>query len=250
MMFKKKGECGMVQAIKRQFQVQWKDWAWLNVVIFGCGIVGCVLFYIIANTGDERITDWFAMGTVLAGLFSIIFLMVLSVVQMPLHFNIQIAMGSTRKQFMVSWLAVGVAEAVVAVLLVMGICFCENKVCAVLYAGLPNEINFLPYLLKYGVLVAAAAMILGTFAGALIMRFGRVAFWILWALWMFICLGLPGMEEAALSVPDSFYGKIGTVLMQFVRGISANTWVALAVAGSLAALAGIYGILHKQAVAG
>lgn len=238
----------IVQAIKRQFRVQWQDWLWMNLIILVSSIAGMVLFQVIVRIAGDELEEWFAMGTVIGGMCALMFLLIMSMVQISIHFNAQISMGSTRKQFIISWLVVGITEAVAAVLLVTGICFCENKLFGVIYSGIPNEINFLPYLLKYGVLAAMAATILGNFCGTLVMRFGKVAFWILWALWMFGCLGLPRITEAIEEAPNSFYGKVGSGIGHFLQGIPVSMWVILVLGICGAALAVTYGILRKQPV--
>lgn len=240
----------MVQAIKKQFQVQWKDWLWFDLIVLACGVTGMLVFRIIAMAVGEELEEMFALGTVIAGICAVIFFWVLPMVQMPICFNMQIAMGSTRKQFILSWLVVVITEALVAFAVVTGICYGENILFEVLYSGIPSEINFLPYLLRYGVPAAVVLPILGSFCGVLIMRFGRTAFWVLWALWMFLWLGLPNLSEAVKEAPNSLYGRIGRWLGGFFLAIPVGIWMFLVIAATVAASIGIYGMLRKQQVTG
>lgn len=88
-----------------------------------------------------------------------------------------------------------------------------------MYPELTCEVDFLPYLLKWGIPVIAALCILGIFCSILIMHFGKKAFWVLWVIWMFACVGLPQISEAAEEAPNSLLGRIGIGAAKLFMGI-------------------------------
>ena len=237
----------MLLAIKKQFQVQWKDWAEIDGIIWGAGLIGILIFQVILRL-DPGSGEWFALGTLIGGIAAVIFIVVVSTVQISICFNLQVSMGSTRKQFLISWFAVLAVESVAAVLLLTALCLCENRLYSMWYPNMKNEVDFLPYLIKYGILAAVAVTALGSCCGALVMRFGKKAFWTLWIIWMVLWIGFPRIISAAEDAPGSFYGKIGSAVSRMFGAVPASLWVALIIGASLAGIALTCGLLRKQPV--
>ena len=133
-------------------------------------------------------------------------------------------------------------------IVLIGLNALENTLLRTVYAGLTEEINFLPYLIRWAVPAAAVLTVIGGFCGALLLRFGRKAFWIMWALWMFGCIGIPGISDAVIEKPESFYGQIGIAAGNILSQISVQTWGMILGAVSIGAMIGMWIIIRKQQV--
>lgn len=239
----------MLQAIKKQFQVQWKDWLATDGMIVGAGLIGVLLFQLLTRF-DTDTASGLALGTLTGGIAAAIFILVVSTAQIAVCFNLQIAMGSTRKQFLGSWFVVEMTEAVAAAMLLTLFCFCEERLYLMWYPEMEADPDILPYLIRFGIPAAVAVAALGNFCGALILRYGKKAFWALWAAWMVLWIGFPRIMDAAEKAPGSFYGKIGGAVSRFFRMVPSNMWVLLMLLAAAAGMILTWGILRKQQVTG
>ena len=70
----------MLQAIKKQFQVQWKDWLATDGMIVGAGLIGVLLFQLLTRL-DTDTASGFALGTLTGGIAAAIFILVVSTAQ-------------------------------------------------------------------------------------------------------------------------------------------------------------------------
>lgn len=236
----------MLAMIKKQFSIQWRDWILMLAFEAGAFLFGFILFSVIMRFSDE--STYFAMGTVMGAMMALIFSVVQSLSGMQIYFNVEISMGMTRKQFLVSYLMTCFCANILNMVLLVGLNALENTLLRTIYAGLTEEINFLPYLIRWAFPAAVLLAVYGGFCGTLLLRFGRKAFWIMWVLWMFGCLGIPKISDAVTENPESVYGKIGVFLGDVLRGISPNVWITAACVLGIGAFAGMWIILRKQEV--
>ena len=236
----------MAAVIKKQFSIQWRDWLLMLAFETGAFLFGFILFSVIMRFSDE--STYFAMGTILGAATALIYSMIQSLNAMHMYFNLEISMGVTRKQFYISYLLTCLCANIISMIWIVGLNALENALLRTIYAGLTEEINFLPYLIRWAVPVSAILAVFGGFCGALLLRFGRKAFWILWALWMFGCIGIPQISDAVIEKPDSFYGQFGAAVGNVLSSISVQVWIAAAVVLSAGALAGMWMIIRKQQV--
>lgn len=78
--------------------------------------------------------------------------------------------------------------------------------------AIKEEFDLTGVLLQLGIPVCFALPALGTFCGALLLRYKQKAFWALWVLWMLGVLGIPNLMDAADNAVQSAAGKLGLVL--------------------------------------
>lgn len=237
----------MFQAIKKQLQAQWKNCLEMEELILAAGVFGLILFVIITRVTGER-EEGIALGALLAGIAAIFAIFLYVAVQVSFSFALQVSMGFTRKQFLISWFAVEIGQGILAVILVVVFCLAENKLYPLLYPGIRMEVDFLPWILRYGLLAAAALPVLGSFCGVLVLRFGKRAFWALWVLWMGGWLGLPRILAASRDMPKSYLGKLGGALNQILVSVPIDGWVGLIFAAAVVAVILTWRILMRQQV--
>jgi len=69
-------------------------------------------------------------------------------------------------------------------------------------------------------------------------------FWILWAIWMFGCLGVPRIHSAMTANPDSFPAKIGFFFQNALNGDTVYMIILLAIVTVIAAIANV--IMYRK----
>lgn len=237
----------MIQAVKKQFQVQMADWIWMIVVIVGANIFGQVIHGIMIRT-DKTPETCFALGTVMSLMMVLIFLLITTFSQLTTYFNVEISMGCTRWHFFISYYIFCAIFGVASVFICMGLNLLENKILEILYPTLPNEIYFMPYLVKYGIVAAALIPMVSIFCGTLMMRYGRKVFWVIWAIYMFAVLGVPSILEHAEEAPNTLYGRIGTVVIGIFGKIPVSVWICLGGIVVVVSFVGSWMLLRKQQV--
>ena len=238
----------MLSAIKKQFKTQCRDWLGImTVLMLGAAVFGGILFAVIAAL-DHETDSYFAMGTVIAGIMAVMFTGIMMMASLSQLFNLEVSMGCTRKHFFISYYTLGFFVGLCGVVMLWLINMAENTMNRVMYPGMSEEISFLPYLLKWSIPVMTVILVLAGFCGALMMRFGKVAGWILWFLWMFGWLGLPRIQEAVEKAPDSLFGRIGSIAADMLRMVPLHTWVCIAVLVSILAFAETWVLLRRQQV--
>lgn len=237
----------MVKSIKKQFKILWDSLLWEVVFVLGSSLIGFLVMYVLLLYPDKETVSYFPLGTVLGCLVSAIYCFTMAV-GMQTYFNIEISMGCTRKEFFWSYFAVTVIGNIFCILFLMGICTVENTIYAAAYPNLRNEINIIPYLFKFGIPAAAGVSMIGVFCCALLMKFGRKAFWILWFLWMFSFLGLPRIADAVEEAPHSIFGQIGSVAAGIMRSVPGNIWFMVVAMLCLVSFALSFLFIRKQQV--
>lgn len=238
----------MMKTVKRQIVTQWQICAtcWMLVVIMG--VVGTVIMHCILAF-DSEAKKIVTMGGIMATIGLVIWVLI-ATIQFQFDFNMAVSMGTTRMRFIMSYFIVIFIGNLISVALAAIISKLEEiwflsqfpK-----YVGAENIYVF-PYIIKYGVPAALLLTLLGGFLGALMLKFGKKAGWVLWCLWMFLCLGMPRVFDAAKDSPKSIAGMFGNAILNFFRSITESGLIIGGIVLAAVCLYGTYGILKKQQV--
>ena len=111
-----------------------------------------------------------------------------------------------------------------------------------------EEFDLTGVLLQLGIPVCFGLPALGTFCGALLLRYKRKAFWALWVLWMLGVLGIPNLMAAADNAAQSTAGKVGRVFRSVAQLIFGREFPALAVVAAILLLTASWLLLRHQQV--
>lgn len=236
-----------MNALKKQMSILKKDLLYTPLFVFGVGLAGIILHYIIVRTDDTTVTC-FPMGTLLAMIMLMIVGLILAGMSVSTYFNVEISMGSTRRQFFWTYYFFYVLYYLLAVCILAIFNEIENYVLTVLYPAMEIEIKFTSYIWKYGILIAVAMPILSILFGMLILHFGTKAFWVLWALWMFGCIGIPRIIDAVEEAPQSLFGRIGTWVGNLIFHIPSSVWIGVALIGYIVCMISSWKLMKKQQV--
>lgn len=220
-----------------------------GLVMLGMYVFGTILHDIIMVAGDEM-TSVFYMGSMMAmtGLFMMMFFF--AGIHMVTVFNYAVAMGQSRKRFVPAYMMATFLTLFVLGVLLKLLHVLEGARLGLMFPGLIREditgpVTQWKYLLAF-VLVGTAISVL---LGATIIKFGKAAFWVWWALLMLVCIGGPRLfHYLGEYYPD---GEMMKLVMKAIELVTAHAQlvVTVSVIGvTVILLGGSYLLLRKQQV--
>ena len=237
----------MIQSIKKQIKLSLGDWAIGLGLTAGFMVFGMIFSRVMLVAGEIELADatlfTVFFGALGAGLFSVGYMGF----SLLMNFKLQVGMGCTRKDFIVSYYITGAAGSLVLILFVALVAVVLRMVYAGAY-GAENTPDMAPPILKWGIPIAIALPAVSSMCGALVLRFGKIAAWIIWGIWMIGCLGLPNLAEYISEMPDSAAGRAGTGIMSMLRSFSGGTWTILILLAGVVGFAVEAGLLLRQEV--
>ena len=237
----------MWSAIQKQFRVQWGEGAACSVILIAAGLFGTALMCTVLSVSGENET-YFEIGTLIAGIVFAMWSLVGTGLNFYSSFQIEVGMGSTRKHFFVSFYLCGLVQSLINVLLLGLVYLLEHNLYRILYPGMASEVEMGPGTAGVGIFLAIVLPMVGVGAAALMMRFGKIAFWIMWAIWMAGFLLVPRLLGAAEDHPESVYGILGKGIMGLTGIFSLPVWLGIIFAASVLLFLGSYRIIRRQQV--
>jgi hypothetical protein len=157
------------------------------VAAFGGYVFGIIVMMIIrANTVEkECVTLGMLIGMIIL-VFMHFFGITFSFVG---EFNMALSMGATRKSFVGSYALFNMVELAGLELLLFVLGKIELALISVIYPQCEIILDVTQYFQwKYLLAVIVGMTVVELFLGAVILRFGMKAFWVVWAIWMFLTL--------------------------------------------------------------
>lgn len=216
--------------------------------IGGLFVFGTILHEIIAAM-DDHITEVFCMGSTMS-LFGMFVAMLFGVVMHMVYvFNYAISMGRTRKRFLPAYTASVFFTALVleAVLVLMH--FAERLRLGLMYPDLRID-DPAANVLHWNILLAAALFLtaLGVCSASLVIRFGKIALWLIWMGWTAVCVALPHVIEMLFAHMDNAVVKVVFRVAGWFFGLGGAAVPALAFCLGAVLLGVSFLLLRRQQV--
>ena len=210
--------------------------------VAGGYLVGLIIVFIVMNATKEN--SYAMVGTRLAvTVFALMHLFGISFSFMG-DFNMAVSMGVTRKSFVAGYALFNLLE--IAVLEVEIILFgmFEKFMLKTAFpqASMENDLTALftwKYLLGAMVVFTVLEMLLG----AVILRYGVKAFWVLWAIWMIVCLVPMNIEKN-----EKLSGELAKLGLFLGGTLTPQGMVVLVIVLTIVVAAITWNILRKQRV--
>ena len=234
----------MLQAVKRQLSVRKDDWllgSFIAVIAYLAGGILLAVLMFLNKSADFYIN----LGSILAMAVGGIYFLLTVVGSTISYFNLEISFGSTRKEFLVSHYIACFLHGISYVAMIFVLALLEQTLARSVLTDKALVIDILPWIPKAGGLIVTGIIVLSTLAAALITRFGRLAGWSLWGVWMVFFIGFPRLMDAA---PNSVFGRIGRWFLWLAGQLPWYGWLALGGGAALLCLLGTVWILKKQQV--
>ena len=157
------------------------------VAAFGGYVFGIIVMMIIrANTVEKECVT---LG-MLIGMIILVFIHFFGIIfSFVGEFNMALSMGATRKSFVGSYALFNMVELAGLELLLFVLGKIELALISVIYPQCEIILDVTQYFQwKYLLAVIVGMTVVELFLGAVILRFGMKAFWVVWAIWMFLTL--------------------------------------------------------------
>lgn len=237
----------------KMIKMRWDELVlYLGVGLFGAVFGEIILALLAYMESEDPIKRVFRLGTIFAIVAMLFTQLLFGIFGLGQWFNYQVAFGVTRKKFICCDVLVSLIWSLATVLFAGVLYVAEGGLLKVFFAAYPEN-NILESLhLSPGMLVTVILLglvcltALKEMLGSLVMRFGNKAFWVIWAIWMLICI-LPAriqrMDEGNL------LSKIFAGIARWISQVPAAAWGAAGIVFAVAAFAVTWIIIRKQAVA-
>lgn len=180
----------MMRELKKQWSMRWDEVLLVLGIEAGAFLFGEILIVIAVNiVGADTV---FEMGTLLALMVPLFLMLFLGVTVLIVCFNTGISMGDTRKRLVPMTFAMSYLEYLMMVGIAYLLHHLELWILRVFYPEMENEMNMAvifhwKYILPVCLVLVAVQAIFGT----LVLKYGKSAFWVLWAIYMVVVIGLP-----------------------------------------------------------
>ena len=222
----------MLKQLCKDFRLH-LDSLWIMVLSILGGLAGGMVLVCIIMNVDSDPGSWFCMGTVFAGLVGVVFLLIYGAFGYNTEFQLALAMGCTRRHFMVSYFL----RALVKIVLVYVLTLLGYRLETALYPGwfpaYENELAF-SFLFNRKILlpIAVGLAIVPMFLGSLYSRYGKKGMAVFYIVWLFCCFVLPRMFD---DHPGSgILDQAASGLKSFIHLIPAPVWIVLGLAAAAA----------------
>lgn len=157
------------------------------VAAFGGYVFGIIVMMIIRANIVEK--ECVTLG-MLIGMIILVFMHFFGITfSFVGEFNMALSMGATRKSFVGSYALFNMVELAGLELLLFVLGKIELALISVIYPQCEIILDVTQYFQwKYLFAVIVGMTVVELFLGAVILRFGMKAFWVVWAIWMFLTL--------------------------------------------------------------
>lgn len=157
------------------------------VAAFGGYVFGIIVMMIIRANSVEK--ECVTLG-MLIGMIILVFMHFFGITfSFVGEFNMALSMGATRKSFVGSYALFNMVELAGLELLLFVLGKIELALISVIYPQCEIILDVTQYFQwKYLLAVIVGMTVVELFLGAVILRFGMKAFWVVWAIWMFLTL--------------------------------------------------------------
>lgn len=157
------------------------------VAAFGGYVFGIIVMMIIRANIVEK--ECVTLG-MLIGMIILVFMHFFGITfSFVREFNMALSMGATRKSFVGSYALFNMVELAGLELLLFVLGKIELALISVIYPQCEIILDVTQYFQwKYLLAVIVGMTVVELFLGAVILRFGMKAFWVVWAIWMFLTL--------------------------------------------------------------
>ena len=199
----------MRKIIKNFMFIKRKETAMMMIAVAIAIIGGVVVFDFFVSMGDGETVQ---LGMVMALSAYVIFDIICEGITFGQHFTLCLQMGVTRKNFLSSYVVFKVIKNMLALSIIAILGDVErvvsknlvSKLLRVRFVDAYSQV-FSGRALVVTILLAVLLAFLVVFVGAALLRFGRIAFWVLWALWWMIIF-LKSSDN--INVPAFFHADI------------------------------------------
>ncbi len=210
--------------------------AMLGFFILGVGIVCAVMSL------DSTATTWVTMGSAFAA-FGLVCYEIAAFLTYRQNFMLALSLGRTRKEFLILYALEQIFWLGTGYLALLGLTALEQALYRVLFPWASMEFTMMPILTNWRIVLPLipALLVVQMFLGSMYSRYGKPFGWVLYFVWMALCLGGPRialhLESAGNASP-----------LAWVPDIPAAGWIGVGIAAACGCLAATIHLGMKEQV--
>ncbi len=183
--------------ITKQFYMRWDELLMMLGIELGMFLFGEILFTVVTHIFGEE-GSVFEVGTMMALFAPLSILFFSGCSFLFVYFNIGISMGEVRRRFVPMILAMTYLECLLVTAGAYLLHLLEQWKFRTFYKGIENELDLgVIFQWKYILIICLAITALQAFFGMLFLKFGKSAFWVLWAVYITVLIVVPRIKDTA-----------------------------------------------------
>lgn len=233
--------------MRRNIYSVWKtsknEFLIMLIVLLVCGILGMVLAPILMHVDADM--PFIAMGSFLAAVIWGLSNFILGLLGYQNTFDLIVSMGCRRKDFIISQTVVVYVNMLLEFMVVILVYGMEKLLHRLVYPVYEME-DITVYILTPKVMIMLILLIpaLRLLMGALLIKYKKKAFWIIWTIWVFGSYGSGRIIHYLVDHPQNWV----MVCITTLRNTSVGAQLVLTLLLTLGMLIGTYLLTRKQAV--
>ena len=206
----------MKKTIKSLLKIESGDIGIMMAIVSGVMIAGGIIdYFLYSGSTSETVVE---VGIIMAIASYVLY--ELTFEGLGQIFNNSLAMGVTRKRLFPSYVILCIMKNTIGLLIIIVLGAAERFYCR---RAFPDNVKEDVYMILFtgrGLFITISLMflvsIIAVFVGALILRFGKKAFWPLWAVWMMVGL-LPGKLGKMIDPDGEISNMLGKNVHMFLN---------------------------------
>lgn len=214
----------------------------LGVFLLGSLLLGLITYF----GGSEPDYTVFRLGTLMAWIIFCFIAIGMGMFGMSVYFNGHVGFGRTRKSFFICDMATEFCWNLLSLMMIWGLSFAEGGILKLFYGSYQEDYKGL-WGIGFGYMIPILALLLAVIrelTGTLTMRFGNKAFWVMWAIWMIICLA----PNKIASRKNGAVAKMIERITAWITGMSIAGWAIMGSVLVILMLAVSWMLMRKQMV--
>lgn len=208
----------MIKTIKSLLKIVAGDIGIMMVIVSVVMIAGGVMdYFLYSGSTSETVVE---LGIIMAIASYVLYELIFEGIGLGQIFNNSLAMGVTRKRLFPSYVILCIMKNTIGLLIIIVLGAAERFYCRRAFPDNVKEDVYMVLFTGRGLFITISLMflvsIIAVFVGALILRFGKKAFWPLWAVWMMACL-LPGKLGKVIDPDGEISNMLGKNVHMFLN---------------------------------
>lgn len=208
----------MIKTIKSLLKIEAGDIGIMMAIVSGVMIAGGVIdYFLYSGSTSETVVE---VGIIMAIASYVLYELVFEGIGLGQIFNNSLAMGVTRKRLFPSYVILCIMKNTIGLLIIIVLGAAERFYCRRTFPDNVKEDVYMILFTGRGLFITISLMflvsIIAVFVGALILRFGKKAFWPLWTVWMMAYL-LPGKLGKMIDPDGEISNTLGKNVHMFLN---------------------------------
>ncbi|MEG2206169.1 MAG: hypothetical protein RRY03_05790 [Oscillospiraceae bacterium] len=241
----------MLENLKKEFILRRKSLLTLWAIIGGIWLAFYLL--VLAVVVIAKADTYMNLSMPICAMLSLFVILIDNVSYFSIEFEQAIRMSRTRKGYLASTCLFDLVQGLSCVLLLAVFALIDNLVYGVFFKSLPLDAEYINVFtmenLGYAVGAIVALICISIFIGALLQRFGKAAFWVVWGVYMFFALfGINISKYIETNNRSGLLGKMVNGVADIMKAMPNESMLVLCGGALLAMFIVGYGFLRRATI--